>query len=396
MWARLLPLISLLIFSDITAHKKLKQVVILSRHNVRTPLAKNLGQITPKSWPNWKEKSGYLTQKGAMLEGFMGVYFAARLREQGLLTNDCPTEQEMYIYANVKQRTRASAQAFVDKGFPNCNITIHHNDSDKMDPIFNPVIHNDTEIFRQIALEEMHARLKSLHLNSSYDDLGNILDFKESEMCMKQKVCDLNNDINKIINVETGLKPNINGPLKIGNSAIDAFIMEYYEGMKNVAWGCLTDSDWQRIMHISRGYHNVIFNTTLIAKDISKPLLNYMSEIFLNNSYFPKVILLMGHDANIYTILKGMDFLPYLLEDQHEITPVGGKIVFERWEDNNGKDYLKINYIYQSRSQMRNGEVLTLKRPPRSTLLKLKGCKTDEDGLCPWEDFIKLLKNFRY
>ncbi|XP_049883867.1 glucose-1-phosphatase-like [Pectinophora gossypiella] len=391
--AKVVLLVIFFVVSVKCDEKVLKQVVILSRHNVRTPLAKNLGIMTPKPWPRWKEKSGYLTQKGALLEGYMGTYFSAWLNEEKLLPNRCPNKEEIYVYANVKQRTRASAQAFVKGAFPGCNVTVHHNDSDKMDPIFNPVIHNNTSVFIQIAIEEMQQRLKSLQLNSSYEDIANILDYKNSEICKKEKKCDLITDLNKIINIEQGLKPNINGPLKISNSAIDAFIMEFYEGFENVAWGLLSDvKKWDKIMQLSRGYHNVIFNTSLIAKDISKPLVDYMSEIFLNNDSVPKVILLMGHDANMYTVLNGIGFKPYTLPHQEEITPVGGKIVFQRWYDvTNKRDLLKINYVYQSRMQLRNGEQLSLKNPPQYVVLELENCKIDSNGFCLWKDFVKIL-----
>ncbi|KOB65446.1 Glucose-1-phosphatase [Operophtera brumata] len=78
----------------------LKQVVILSRHNVRTPLSKTLSQSSPKPWPTWNEKPGYLTPKGTLLEGFMGDYFYTWLYQENLLPQGCPSENEFYVYAN--------------------------------------------------------------------------------------------------------------------------------------------------------------------------------------------------------------------------------------------------------------------------------------------------------
>lgn len=392
----LLKILLLLAILDLSSSEQiysLKQVLILSRHNVRTPLSETLAQMTPKSWPNWKEKSGFLTQKGALLEGFMGSFFAAWLNKKGLLPSRCPGENDIYVYANVKQRTKASAKAFINKAFPGCNVTIHHSDSYEIDPIFNPVIHNSSEIFKQIALEQMHTRLKSLQLNNSYEDITDILDYEDSELCRKDKKCDLLTDANKIINVKFGFKPNLLGPLKIGKSVIDSFIMENYEGF-NVAWGQLSDANkWDTLIQLSRGYHDVIFNTTLIARDISKPLLKYMSDIFLNETT-QRITLLMGHDANIYTILKGMNFKPYTLRKQYEKAPIGGKVVFQRWFDKqNGRDLLKIQYVYQSTKQMRDGMPMTLENPPEFVVLELEECAIDEEGFCLWEDFTKLLNN---
>ena len=47
----------------------------------------------------------------------------------------------------------------------------------------------------------------------------------------------------------------------------------------------------------------------------------------------PKITLLVGHDSNIASLLTALDFKPYQLHDQQERTPIGGKIVFQRWHD---------------------------------------------------------------
>lgn len=373
----------------------LKQVVILSRHGLRTPLSKALADMTPKEWPMWKEKPGYLTAKGSVLEGYMGQFFSAWLSKEELLPKSCPTEDTFYVYANTKQRTRASALAFVNKAFPDCNVTIHHSKSD-VDPIFNPVIHNSSSIFKQMVIEDMRSHLKVLSLNSSYANLDSVLDYRNSKLCLHDHMCDLTTDKNKVY-VVFGQKPNLSGPLKIGNSVIDAFIMEYYEGLplSRVAWGNLRNTEeWQNLIDISRGFHNVIFNTTLIATDIAEPLIKYMSKFFLSKDS-PKVVLLMGHDANMYTILNSLNFKPYTLKKQYELTPISGKIVFQKWYDSvKETDLLRIDYVYQSYSQLRDGVELSLGNPPQFELLQLLDCEIDENGFCPWEMFEKIIKKY--
>ncbi|XP_075988726.1 glucose-1-phosphatase-like [Anticarsia gemmatalis] len=322
----------------------------------------------------------------------MGEFFSSWLIKEGLLTKNCPDENSFYVYANTAQRTMASAQSFISKAFPQCNITIHHASDTQRDPIFNPVVHNSSKAFRTEAIEEMKTLLKSLHLNSSYEDLQNILDYKESKYCVIKHKCDFITDPNKVF-VNTGFKPNLEGPLKICKSVIDSFIMENYEGfpINEVAWGSLQDVDqWDAILGLTRGYHDVIFNTTLIAQDLAKPLLKFITELLLKRQ--AKVTLLMGHDANIYTVLKSMGFKPYTLEKQYEMTPAGGKIVIQKWGNNtSGNMYAKIDYVYQGTDQMREGKALSLNNPPEVTMLKLEGCVMDDNGFCLWDDFVKLL-----
>ncbi|CAG4948997.1 unnamed protein product [Parnassius apollo] len=394
MFVKLFFVFCALTVTNVENKYRLKQVIILSRHNVRTPLANNLNEVSPKPWPHWKEKRGYLTSKGAYLEGVMGGYFSAWLKKEGLLRNVCPTEDIFYAYANAKQRTVVSAMSFIDKAFPNCNVKVHF--KEESDPVFNPVIHNTTTVFKNIALREMKTRLKHLSLNNSLLFVENILDYKDSEQCKNKNECDLLNNKNKI-NYAVGCKPYITGPLKIGKSVIDAFIMSYYEGfsMKDVAWNSINDNKhWQLLMEISIGYHDIIFNTTLVAKDIAAPLIKYMSDIFINKEESPKITLLMGHDANIQTVLNSFNFKAYTLRNQFEKSPVGGKIVFQKWFDEDHKrDLLKINYVYQSTEQLRYGLNLTFEHPPEFTLLELKNCTADKNGFYIWDDFTSFLKS---
>ncbi|CAB3257437.1 unnamed protein product [Arctia plantaginis] len=373
---------------------KIEQVLILSRHNVRTPLSQNLHEFTPKPWPNWKEKSGYLTAKGALLEGFMGEFFSSWLIQEGVLAKKCPDEKSFYVYANIAQRTMASADAFISKAFPLCNITIHHTTAAQKDPIFNPVIHNASKTFKIEAVEQMQTLLNSFHFQTSEECLENILDYKASNYCLTKQKCDLVNDKNKIF-VNVGFKPNVEGPLKVSKSVIDSFIMENYEGLPidEVAWGRLkTNDDWNLIMELSKGYHNVIFNTSIVAEDLARPLLTFIKDLLINRQY--KVTLLMGHDANIYTVLKSLRVKPYVLNDQYEKAPAGGKIVFQKWMDKiSSERYLRIDYVYQTTKQMREGKSLSMINPPDFTLLELEGCEIDANGFCPWNDFVNILNS---
>ncbi|CAH2241912.1 jg12044 [Pararge aegeria aegeria] len=382
---------SFIVYSSAMSSLKLEQVVILSRHNVRTPTSKNLGRMTPQFWPHWKEKPGFLTKKGFLLEGYMGKYFYTWLNKEGLLPAKCPSEEDFYIYANTMQRTMYSAQAFVRECFPHCNITINHADTDKPDPIFTPMIHNSTDIFKEMAFKEMKYIFNHLYLNNSYNVMEDILEFNESDFCKIDKNCYLAADITEF-NITAGKKPEVAGPLKISNEAIDAFLMAYYNGFpfKDVAWGKLNDTNWHSILDITAGYHNITFCTKHIARDIAQPMIKYLTNIFFNSN--TRVILLMGHDANINVLLSAMSFKPYELDYNFISTPVGGKIVFQKWLDEKANEYLlKIEYVYQSNEQLREAAVLSYDNPPQFKLLELEHCGTDYRGFCRWNDFINFL-----
>ena len=55
---------------------QLEQVLVMSRHNLRAPLANNgsvLAQSTPKAWPAWETPGGQLTTKGGCWKCIWGT-----------------------------------------------------------------------------------------------------------------------------------------------------------------------------------------------------------------------------------------------------------------------------------------------------------------------------------
>lgn len=94
----------------------LKEVVVLSRHNIRSPLSDNgsaLGKLTPHEWTKWSAASSELTLRGGVLETMMGQFFRKWLVSEGLFTeNYVPNADEVNFYANSMQRTIATAQYF--------------------------------------------------------------------------------------------------------------------------------------------------------------------------------------------------------------------------------------------------------------------------------------------
>lgn len=368
---------------------KLEQVLILSRHNIRTPLTSDLAKYAEKPWPVWDESTGYLTKKGALLEGYMGKYIAEWLNSEDFIEG-CPKDDEVLIYANTKPRTIASAQAFAESAFHDCNITVqHHENISIFDPIFFPILHNKTLSFRNQVAEEMANKLNEVNLTESYLELGRIINIEKSEICKKLYLCDLSLIKNEIVNEENE-EPNVSGPLFIGNAIVDSFIMSYYEGkpMKDVAWGEISsDEQWLLLSKISRENQNVRFNLTSGAKDIAGPLLKYMFDIFEYET--PKFTLLMGHDSNLNPVVRALDIEPFTLPDQFEPFPIGGKLVFQKWVDKTGQ-YLKLEYIYPTSAQLRFGNRLSMLQPPHRVLLELKDCKMTVNGYCPWSDFMKL------
>ena len=121
----------------------LRQVTILSRHNLRAPLSSNgsvPSELTPHAWINWSANSSELTLKGGVEETSMGQYFRKWFEAEGFFPeNYHPGEEEVRIYANSKQRTMATAKYFTAGLLPTADTwTETQVEYDQMDPVFTP------------------------------------------------------------------------------------------------------------------------------------------------------------------------------------------------------------------------------------------------------------------
>lgn len=78
---------------------KLKQVVVLSRHNVRSPLGNSgseIDNLTPHKWFDWTSKQSQLSIRGGVLETEMGQYFRKWFEREKLFSENYDPKILMY------------------------------------------------------------------------------------------------------------------------------------------------------------------------------------------------------------------------------------------------------------------------------------------------------------
>ena len=372
---------------------QLKEVVILSRHNIRAPLSDDgsaLGRLTPHHWTNWSSGSSELTSRGGVLETMMGQFFRKWTVSEGLFKeNTVPTTSEVFFYANSMQRTIATAQYFSSGFMPIANIDINHRyTASKMDPVFTPRLTKLSDAFKKEAMKQINAMggKKGIvgineQLKESYDITAKVLDLNESPACKSGEVCAF--DDYKLFD-----EPRMKGALKQANSASDAFILQYYEepDAKKAAFGHdITLDDWTKIAKIKDVYGDVLFTAPIVAANVAHPLIQYIFDEL--NSEGRKFTFLCGHDSNIASVDAALGVEDYELPNSIEKkTPIGSKLVFEKWVDAAGKEYIGMNLVYQSTDQLRNITMLNLQNPPMIFPLKLKGLTANADGLYTFED----------
>ena len=380
---------------------KLKEAVVLSRHNIRSPLSGNgsaLGDMTSHKWTDWSAAPSELTSRGGALETMMGQFFRKWLVDQGLFPeNHVPSSDEVNVYANSMQRTIATAQYFTSGFMPMANIRINHRFSpSKMDPVFCPQLTKVSPEFIELAMKQINDMggkkgIKGINesLAPNYALIAEVLDLQDSPAFKEGKIKGFDNYNTEII-LEKWQEPRMKGSLKDANSASDAFILQYYEApdtLEATFGHPVSREQMQANSKIKDVYGDVLFTAPVVAANVANPLLKYMFDEL--NSPDRKFTFLVGHDSNIASVAAALGVDDYVLPEAIEQkTPIGSKFVVEKWVDADGKEYGSINLVYQSVDQLRGMELLDLANPPMIVPLKLKGLEANADGLYRMSDLM--------
>ena len=338
----------------------LDRIVILSRHNIRSPLSDSgslLGDITPHKWFEWTSKPSELSLRGALLETLMGQYFRLWLEDEGFFPeNYQPEGGAVRFYANSMQRTLATARYFSAGLLPVAKVEIeNHAAYDTMDPTMD------------------------------------VADIRESEAYKSGKVGELTEGETNLI-LEPGEEPGMSGPIKIATSVADALTLQYYEETDPVkaAFGKeLSREDWLKLHTIVDTYSDMLFTRPLVCVNVAHPLLQEIrSELQAPERRFS---FLCGHDCSIASVLASLGVTDYTLPDTIEPkTPIGSKLVFERWLNEAGEAFYKVSMVYQSTEQLREYTRLSLDNPPVKTAIVIDGL-TNADGMIAEADLFARL-----
>ena len=407
----LMTLLALVIFSTLASAEEakennrayqLKEMVILSRHNIRSPLSGNgsvLAEITPHKWFDWTSEPSELSLRGGELETLMGQFFRKWLVHEGLMTeNYIPAEGEFRFYANSMQRTIATAQYFSSGMLPVANVRIEHKFApSKMDPVFTPKLNFVSENFRLEALKQIaqkagvtDTKMMSSKINNELATLEKVLDFKKSKYAQDNNIEKFRTDNTELI-LEINKEPNIKGDDLVSFLASDALTLQVYEetsAYKATFNHKLTLNQWEQIAYIKDFYIDSIVGAPIVAVNVAHPLLKVMSEeLALNDRKFT---FLCGHDSNIASVLAALQVEEYSLPNSIEKkTPIGSKLVIQKWLGKDGVEYASLNLVYQTTDQLRQRTMLSLKTPPMIYQLKLKGLTQNADKLYLLSDLQK-------
>lgn len=365
----------------------LDEMVVLSRHNIRSPMVgpgSVLTRVTNPAftWFNWEGAPSTLTPKGERLETKMGEFFREWLGKKNFLNSYAMDPYAFRFYGNAKQRCQLTARRFADALLPGQNPKVEMNvQFDKMDPVFNPQLTKYSASIDAQAKQEVAA-------------LGDLNAAVAAQYALMERVVDITNapcypdttsfsDEPSSVSFKLNAEPAMSGGLKMACTVSDALVLQYYEESdeRKAAFGQnLTLEDWVKIGQVKDWYGDVLFTTPSVSVNVAHPLLQTMlSELQNSRRVFS---FLCGHDSNVGSVLAALQVEDYDLPQTIEKkTPIGCKLIIEKFVGRDGHRYADLWMVYASVTQLRSESALTYDAPPMAVRLRLKGLRANTDGL---------------
>ena len=384
----------------------LDQVLIVSRHNIRAPLLdgnSSLTQITSHTWFPWTANPEELSLKGGQLETAMGQFFREYLEKRGFMPeNWVPEEGEVRFYTNSLQRTIATAKFFAAGMLPVANVEVeYHMPVGEKDNIFCPVIQYVTPEFEK----QVRAEIDALgggegligvgkKLQEGFDQLEKVLYFKDSPYAKANNIEHFPLD-DFAVTLEAGKELAISGGLKLANAPVDTLKLQIYEN-KNLTAALfghkLSANQILKFTEIGDTYIQILAGTKTLATQVMNPLLQEMKKELTTPER--KFTFLCGHDSTLAGVAAALGVKEYSLpETISRKTPIGGKLMFEKYQGADGNAYIKLCMCYNTTDQIIDDAVVTLDNPPMFYALELEGLEKNADGYYRYDDVMAMIDN---
>ncbi len=398
------------------AGAKLKFVVIVSRHGVRSPGGKldQLNRYSRQPWPQWSVPPDYLTAHGAQLMTLFGAYDREKLAAQGLLApSGCADAPEITIVADSDQRTRETGKALAAGLMPGCVLEVRSRPEGTLDPLFHPLKGGIGHADKLLATAALSGRIGA-------DPEGLTEDYRPQLEALEEVLNSCPVGANcadtktaapaSLFSIPSSIAPGsgdhlveLRSPLGVASSMAEDMLLEYCEGMPaaNVGWGRVDIHQLREILQLHTASEDISRRTSYIARAQASNLLFHTLQTMRQavdakpaagalGKPGDRLLILVGHDTNLANIAGAMG-LNWLIDGRRDDTPPGGALVFELWKKRGVRQYsVRVYYTAQTLDQMRNGTQLSLANPPERVPVFLPGC-SQADSSCSWKAFQQAL-----
>jgi 4-phytase / acid phosphatase len=391
---------------------QMERTVLLSRHGVRSPLKSNeeMDKHVAQPWPTWPVPPGFLTPRGAELMRLMGRYYRVLYGGRGLVESDiCPPLNTVAAWTDVDQRTRMTGAALFAGMYPRCATPLLRNQDDLTvpDPLFHPAPTPSCPMDLAANRAAVLARIGG-DFSSVLREYAPQLNLMQATLCppgmtAPGRYCGLPSEPPA---VQPGWHGGvyIAGPIGIGSTAAEVFLMESAEGMPadQVAWGRLSgDAALGDLLKIHRLEFDLAQKTERIARQRGSNLLAQIVATLQDGHKFPglakraeplRLGLLVGHDTNIANVARLLNVGWQIPGFQANEASPGGALAFEMLRDvHTNRRYVRLAFYAQTMEQMRRAAPLDLREPPGMVAVDLPDCASSLfEKACPLERFVEI------
>jgi 4-phytase/acid phosphatase len=393
--------------NDDAADTELLSVVAVSRHGIRSPTlpntVMNLFTGRPQGFPDWSPPAdvpGYLSAKGKQVATDLGSWYRDYYAGQGLLParGTCPDDGAVYVYADTDERTKQTAQGYLDGMFqgektPDCGVQVQFAAA-APDPYFETV---DAGLCKSDFSTDMAALQKM-----TGGDPSCLKTQYASQFQLLWDVTDSSALVKDVAAISTFAL------FALASELTETFELEYAEGMPAAdcpatpgaqcfAWGAMPAGGLYELTALNVAFFKY-FNclpsyTQASVSNLMRQTIGTMDQALTGTkdaaALAPansKFTMFVGHDTpNVANIGEFLGVHWQMAGYQPDDPAPTGALVFELHKSSAAGQYIvRLFYVVPSLDQMRNGTALTLQTPPLQQQMTIPACGVAD---CPYDTF---------
>lgn len=353
--------------------KKVKKIVVLMRHGIRAPnqTMKKLNEWSNREWPVWSVPPGHLTGRGReLLKAFWQQYrFEEPFKSLLFGNNSCITRKDVFIHADISERTQASAAVFASAVAPECELPYFITTNKDLDPVYHPVRGAVCKSSRGKAEDDVTTMVETSfkRLAEEYSDqlrfVNELLGPIPKVTCQGYGIgdtCQLIDLPARVNFTNSGRTINLRGAMGIKATLIQNWLLESAEWPdRDPGWGLITPDRLAELLVARSAIFNILNRMDGYSRDRGSAILNDITGSLLSTHHDSKVneaklVMYMGHDTNMAHISELLGLEWDLDGWAYNDIPPGSFLQFTLWEKTTGQDVVTAELIAQPLAVMRS------------------------------------------
>ena len=370
---------------------QVRKVVILMRHGVRAPnqTMQQLSSWSKRKWPVWSVPPGYLTERGRELLLTLWRRLAQEEPYRNILfdKNGCVREGDIYVHADVDERTQSSAAALLDAISPQKKLGYYVLEGSERDPLYHPIQGDVCRASREKDEAEIVELVETTFsvLAEKYSEqlyfVNNLLGPIPDDTCRTYGVdssCQLRDLTPRVNFSNSGRTVSLRGALGIKATLIQNWLLEYAEWPDRLpGWGQITPEILSGLLIARADIFNCINRENRYARDRGSAILLKMMQAIMDAgeevSSSARFVVYVGHDTNIAHISQILGLNWNLKGFAYNDIPPAGYLQFTVWERTLREQKVTADFISQPISVFRSRELDRV--CPYVSVIPLEFCK---------------------